>query len=466
MSTTAPKVSSRDPLRSGLRALAGAAASPALDRIGGRRLMEKALYRGAKGVAEAESAVRGFRRRQGGADPARPAPGKAYADFDLTPTQDQQDILDAVRTFASDILRPAAANADRDRRLPDEIRSAAGELGLHLIGIPEKLGGLATERSAVTAALVLEQLAYADLSIAVALLAPASVANAIAAYGTADQQATYLPEFLGEAPAIAALAMSEPRALADVLDPATTATRNGDEVHVVGVKSLVPLATDARLFIVLARLDGRPQLVIVEAADPGVQVVDNPAMGLRAAATGQLHVDVSIPTDRLLGTDTDALDAVRRARLACRRPRSAPARPSSTRRQPTSRTAWPSVNRSPTGNPSPSPWPTWRSRPMPCAWWSGGPRPALIAMPTPPRRSRMPAPSPPGTLPGSAPMGSRCSAGTASPRNSRMSAGIATCARPACSTACCRSETETNHDQSRDSPVGPPFARPGRGHGG
>ncbi len=58
MSTTAPKVSSRDPLRSGLRALAGAAASPALDRIGGRRLMEKALYRGAKGVAEAESAVR------------------------------------------------------------------------------------------------------------------------------------------------------------------------------------------------------------------------------------------------------------------------------------------------------------------------------------------------------------------------------------------------------------------------
>lgn len=316
MSTTAPKVSSRDPLRSGLRALAGAAASPALDRIGGRRLMEKALYRGAKGVAEAESAVRGFRRRQGGADPARPAPGKAYADFDLTPTQDQQDILDAVRTFAGDILRPAAARADRDRRLPDDIRSAAGELGLHLIGIPEELGGLATERSAVTAALVLEQLAYADLSIAVALLAPAAVANAIAAYGTADQQATYLPEFVGEAPAIAALAMSEPRALADVLDPATTATRNGDEVHVVGVKSLVPLATDARLFLVLARLDGRPQLVIVEAADPGVQVVDDPAMGLRAAATGQLHVDVSIPTDRLLGTETDALEAVRRARLA------------------------------------------------------------------------------------------------------------------------------------------------------
>lgn len=466
MSTTAPKVSSRDPLRSGLRALAGAAASPALDRIGGRRLMEKALYRGAKGVAEAESAVRGFRRRQGGADPARPAPGKAYADFDLTPTQDQQDILDAVRTFASDILRPAAANADRDRRLPDEIRSAAGELGLHLIGIPEKLGGLATERSAVTAALVLEQLPYADLSIAVALLAPASVANAIAAYGTADQQATYLPEFLGEAPAIAALAMSEPRALADVLDPATTATRNGDEVHVVGVKSLVPLATDARLFIVLARLDGRPQLVIVEAADPGVQVVDNPAMGLRAAATGQLHVDVSIPTDRLLGTDTDALDAVRRARLAwsaaavgtCQavldetaayvKDRVAFGEPVAHRQSVAFTVADMAIE----------------TDALRLVVWRAAAR--LDRDAEPPRRSRMPAPSPPGTLPGSAPMGSRCSAGTASPRNSRMSAGIATCARPACSTACCRSETETNHDQSRDSPVGPPFARPGRGHGG
>lgn len=316
MSTTAPKVRSRDPLRSGLRALAGAASSPAFDRIGGRRLMERALYRGAKGVAEAESAVRGFRRRQGGADLARPVPRKASADFDLTPTQDQEDIVDAVRAFAMDILRPAAAQADRDRRVPGEIRSAAGELGLHLIGMPESLGGLAAERSAVTGALVLEQLAYADLSLAVALLAPAAVAKAIAAYGDADQQATYLPEFVGARPAVAALAVCEPRPVADVLDPGTTATRDGDSLHLAGVKSLVPLAADARLFVVLARLDGRPQLVLIEAADPGVRVEDDPAMGLRAAATGQLQLDVTVPADRLLGTEADALDAVRRARLA------------------------------------------------------------------------------------------------------------------------------------------------------
>lgn len=278
--------------------------------------MERALYRGVKRATEAESAIRGFARRRGPVDPARTSPGTPGADFDLTPTADQQDIVDAVRAFAAEFLRPAAAQADRERHVPTEIRSAAGELGLHLIGIPEELGGLATERSAVTAALVLEQLAYADLSLAVALLAPAAVANGIAAYGTADQQATYLPELVSESPAPAALAMSEPRPLADVLDPATTATRDGAHLHVTGIKALVPLAADARLFAVLARLDGRPRLVLVEAADPGVRIEDDPAMGLRAAATGRLHLDVTIPGDRVLGTEADALDAVRRARLA------------------------------------------------------------------------------------------------------------------------------------------------------
>ena len=44
---------------------------------------------------------------------------------------------------------------------------------------------------------------------------------------------------------------------------------------------------------------------------------DDPAMGIRASHTGRLHLEnVEVSADNLLGTSEDALDAIRRSRLA------------------------------------------------------------------------------------------------------------------------------------------------------
>ncbi|MBV9604735.1 MAG: acyl-CoA dehydrogenase family protein, partial [Solirubrobacterales bacterium] len=142
----------------------------------------------------------------------------------------------------------------------------------------------------------------------VACLAPAAVSTAISLWGDADQQATYLSEFVGENVPAAALAIIEPRPLFNPLELNTTARRSGDGFVLSGVKSLVPRAADAELFIVAAELEEAegPALFIVEPGGDGLSIEPEPAMGIRAAATGRLVLeDVKLPASALLG-DSDA----------------------------------------------------------------------------------------------------------------------------------------------------------------
>ncbi len=304
--------------RLGLRLIAKAGGLPGLKDKEVRARVERYLYKGAVTGFKAQTAAgRAFTRRTGSGDPARAARATPRALFDLEPSEDQQMISGVARELAEEVIRPAATQADADRRVPDEVRTAAAEMGLHLIGVPAELDGIAEERSAVTAALVLEELARGDMGIATAVMAPAAVATAIAAYGDADQQATYLGEFTGENPPTAALALQEPQVLFDPFALRTKGEVDGDEVVLTGVKAIVPGAEGAELFVVSAEIDGRPRLVVVRPGTEGVQVEDDPAMGVRAARTARLHLEgARVPRADLLGTTEDHADAVRRARLA------------------------------------------------------------------------------------------------------------------------------------------------------
>ncbi len=309
--------------RAGLRLLHKATHLPGMDNPAVRSRVEKVLYSTSKhGFRLADQAgKRVFAVRRGAGDPTRVAPTRPRGVFDLTPTEDQQMLRDAAAELADEVIRPAGAQADTERAVPDKVLAAAAEMGLTLVGVPGELGGVAEERSAVATCLVVEQLARGDMGIATALMAPAAVAAVIAAHGSAAQQATYLPALTGEegddAIARAALALLEPGAVADATRPQTVGTTRGGDIVLRGTKALVPGAADADLFVVSARVDGAPRLVIVEANAAGLRVEDDPAMGLRAARTGRLHLeDVTVPASSLLGTTEDHLDTVRRARLA------------------------------------------------------------------------------------------------------------------------------------------------------
>ncbi len=82
----------------------------------------------------------------------------------------------------------------------------------------------------------------------------------------------------------------------------TTARASGGGYVLSGVKSLVPRAADAELFVVAAELEGRgPALFVVESGTSGISVQAEPAMGIRAAATGTLTFeDVQLSGGSLL----------------------------------------------------------------------------------------------------------------------------------------------------------------------
>lgn len=304
--------------RAALRLITKAGALPVLKNPEVREKVERALRRGTGGAAKAQLAVgRAFVWARGSGSPARTQPRPSGSLFDLTPTDDQAMLRAAARELADEVIRPAGKQADSECAVPAEVRAAAVEMGLGLIGVPAELGGIAEENPAVATCLVLEELARGDMGIAAGLMATGAVATAIARYGTSDQQATFLPHLTNEEPAAAALAIQEPQPLFDPFALRTSANLVDGLLHLNGTKALVPQATSAELFLVAAMVDEVPLLLIVAAGTDGVTVESDPAMGMRAAATGRVtFTDVQVEEDHVLGTAEDYRDVVRRARLA------------------------------------------------------------------------------------------------------------------------------------------------------
>jgi alkylation response protein AidB-like acyl-CoA dehydrogenase len=314
----------RDPIGYLVAGLSRLAQTDVLDRLGLRKQAEQAVFTVTRtGFSTVTRASRTFTRSgsRGKAGVRAPAT-RASGQFDLTPTEDEQLLVDVVTEFATEVVRPAATEADEACAAPQELLEASLEIGLPILGLPETLGGVAEERSAMAGTLVAEALARGDLGLAVATLAPGSVATAIGLWGTEEQQQTYLPAFTGDSeggvPA-AALALTEPQVLFDVLRPSTTALRDGDGYVLDGVKSLVPRGADAELFVVGALLDGAPVLFLVESSTEGLSVEGDPSMGVRAASLTRLTLDgVRVGEGALLGAADGSTyaECVRLSRLA------------------------------------------------------------------------------------------------------------------------------------------------------
>ncbi len=285
-----------------------------LDKYNLRDPLNRGIKYGVKhGFSAAGASTRQFKRIQGIGRPATrltaggSAKGSDY--FDLTPDDDQQMIVETVNEFAEEILRPAAHDADDAATYPPSLIGKAAELGIAAISIPENFDGIAEHRSTVTNALVAEALAYGDMGLALPILAPGGVASALTHWGSADQQATYLKEFAGDNIPQACVAIAEPQPLFDPTALKTTAIRTPSGYRLDGVKSLVPAAADAELFIIAAQLNGKPALFILEASTLGLTVRADPSMGIRAAALGRVELDnVIVPLTARLGEE-DAVAA-------------------------------------------------------------------------------------------------------------------------------------------------------------
>ncbi|WP_210437550.1 acyl-CoA dehydrogenase family protein [Nocardioides xinjiangensis] len=314
----------RDPIGLAVAAVNRLAQSDLIDRVGLRRQAEQFVYSTTRnGFRVATAAGRTFVRAGRRTAGTRPASAASSGVFDLTPTEDEAMLLDVARELAEEVLRPAASAADEACAPPPAVLTAAQDVGLPGLGVPDSLGGILEERSAMAGTLVAEALAHGDMGLAVATLAPGAVATAIGLWGTEAQQQTYLPAFTGDGDGsgvpVAALTIAEPTVLFDPFTLSTTALRDGDGYVLDGLKSAVVRGAEAELFVVAAMLDGTPALFLVESGTEGLEVEADPSMGVRAAGLSRLHLTgVRLGADALLGdTAGEAYaECVRLSRLA------------------------------------------------------------------------------------------------------------------------------------------------------
>src|SRR5215212_11265497 len=226
-------------------------------------------------------------------------------DFGLT--DEQREFRALCRKFATEVIRPVAAKHDAEESTPWEVLKSAREWGLHGI---ENLQRLGSDPDGQFSVIYAEELHWGCAGIALALSGSSLAAAGVAASGTPEQIARWVPECFGSDDEIklGAYAVTEPQAGSDVKSLRTTAKRDGDEWVLNGTKVFITNGGIADVHVVVATVD--PELghrgqasFIVPKGTPGLsQGKKEDKLGIRASQTAEVVLeDCRIPGDCLLG---------------------------------------------------------------------------------------------------------------------------------------------------------------------
>src|ERR1700730_285199 len=237
-------------------------------------------------------------------------------DLDLAP--EHATFRAAVRELAQGVVRPVAAEVDRDPRFPEEAIKAAAEAGLLGILIPREYGGAALE--ALACAVCIEELAQACASTSVIVDVHTSVGSEpILLFGTEEQKRSWLPR-LASGELLGAFALTEPASGSDAASLKTTARRSGSGYVLNGTKVFITNVGRAGLYVVFARTGPDEKAAgvsafLVPADAPGVRVGQVfKKMGLHGSPTGELVLeDVEVPAENRLGAEGQGFTVAMRA---------------------------------------------------------------------------------------------------------------------------------------------------------
>jgi acyl-CoA dehydrogenase len=224
------------------------------------------------------------------------------------PSEDQKMIQDMARDFATNEIRPKARDCDEADSIPESVLQAGWELGMVNAVLPAECGGSGMERSAITGALMCEELAWGDLSVALALLSPALFCYPIMECGTEAQKKKYLPKFCDSKFYRATSALVEPQFDFDLSALRTKAEKKGNSYVLNGAKAFVPIGLNAEHYLIWAALDGKPGYenvagFIVDKGAAGLKVGEREKnMGIKALETCELKLEnLEVSADSRLG---------------------------------------------------------------------------------------------------------------------------------------------------------------------
>src|SRR5579872_5443685 len=166
-------------------------------------------------------------------------------------TRDQ--LIDTVRRFVSERLRPLEAKVAEDDEVPQDVVAEMRALGLFGLSIPEEYGGL--DLSMEDECLVGVELGRTSPAFRSVFGTNVGIGSqGLVMFGTPEQKAKWLPD-IASGELVTSFALTEPEAGSDSAAVQTRARRDGDVYVLDGGKRFITNANKAGLFTVMARTD-------------------------------------------------------------------------------------------------------------------------------------------------------------------------------------------------------------------
>jgi len=235
--------------------------------------------------------------------PARPDP------FALS--EEERTVRDTARDFAQRELAPTVAQRDEEERYDRALFTRMGELGLTAIPYPEAYGGAGLSYFAWV--LACEEIAAADMGMAISLSVHVLSQLCIFTHGTDEQKERFLPAMTAGAH-LGAFALTEPQAGSDASALGLTARRTDDGYALTGTKVWITNAGDADQYVVFGTVDrsrGRDGITafVVPRETPGFRVgTHERKMGIRDSSSAELvFEEARVPEANRLGAEGDGL---------------------------------------------------------------------------------------------------------------------------------------------------------------
>jgi alkylation response protein AidB-like acyl-CoA dehydrogenase len=228
--------------------------------------------------------------------------------MDFALTDDQRAIQDAARAFSDAELAPHSAHWDEHKIFPIDTLRAAAEMGFCGIYTAEAHGGLGLGR--VEAAVIFEELARGDVSVAAFISIHNMVSWMIDTFGSDDLRSRYVPALVC-LDKIGSYCLTEPGSGSDAAAMRTRARLEGDEWILNGSKAFISGAGTSDVYVVMARTGGEGaggvSTFVVDKDAPGLSFgAQERKMGWNAQPTAIVQFDdCRVPASNLLGREGD-----------------------------------------------------------------------------------------------------------------------------------------------------------------
>lgn len=217
-------------------------------------------------------------------------------------------LIDMVRRFVTERLRPLEAEVEAADAIPDDVVREMREMGLFGLSIAEGYGGLGlTMAEECRVAIELGRTTPAFRSTFGTNVGIGSQGLVMA--GSDAQKAEWLPR-IASGEIVTSFALTEPDVGSDSGAVKTRAVRDGDVYRLSGTKRYITNADKADLFTVMARTGDEPggrgvSAFLVPRDLPGVSVGEpEKKMGQKGAKVADLNLDdVPVPAANRLGEE-------------------------------------------------------------------------------------------------------------------------------------------------------------------